>query len=89
MIDGSDDGPDLEAQALRVLEKALAPSEDDPSRVSLVAALFVLRRRGDSPNGADPTAGASPRAGGIDLEGTDEARLDDLLGHLDGGEEEG
>ena len=62
----TDEIDELEAPALRVLQRALDPQESDPSRVSLVAALYVL-----GPGGAAPV-------GGIDLEGADEllAHLD-------------
>jgi hypothetical protein len=38
----TDEIDDLEAPALRVLQEALDPQESDPSRVQLVAALYVL-----------------------------------------------
>ena len=71
MLDSSTDEIDeLEAPALRVLQRALDPQESDPSRVSLVAALYVLE--GQGPGTQDPGT-----EGGIDLEG-----IDEQLAHL-------
>jgi hypothetical protein len=61
---------DLAELSLGVLRRALEPGEDDPSRVQLVAALYVL-----GPGGAAPS-------GGIDVGEGAEEELDSLLSHL-------
>jgi hypothetical protein len=59
----------LKGQVLRVLEAALTPSEADPSRVSLVAALYVLNEEDKA-------------SGGVNLTDDDADELDALLNGL-------
>jgi hypothetical protein len=75
VIDRKTDDLDLAELALEVLRRALEPGEADPSRVSLVAALYVLG------------PGEAPVSGGIDVGESEERELDSLLSHLGGDEE--
>ncbi len=70
MINNKTGDSDLAELSLGVLRRALEPGEADPSRVQLVAALYVL-----GPGGAAPS-------GGIDVGEGAEEELDSLLSHL-------
>lgn len=75
----TDSDRDLSALALDVLERALDPQEGDPSRVALVAALYVLDGRGGEHERDANERGSS---GGIGLDDSDGEALDNLLQHL-------